>query len=167
MSRIAAIAFFALAAVMTSNSASAHIMKVVPFDFTVNNNFPPAGTYTFGFDSMAPGLLIIQDRMKSVKATDLGQRSLIGPGKPRTLIFQDFPEQPPPTNQSASQRESNEHRPAGEHRRFSLYFQVLAGVILCGVISWAMLYRSTDTETRTLQLFRLDDFSSRGGITSA
>jgi len=139
MSRIAAIALFSLATVMTSSSASAQIMKVVPFDFTVNNNSLPAGTYTFGFDSVVPGLLIIQDRMKSVKAADLGVRGLIGPGKPHTLIFQDLPKQPPPPNQCATLRESNEHRPGGKQRRFSLYFEVLAGVFLSRTLSWAMM----------------------------
>lgn len=158
MSRIAAIALFSLATVMTSSSASAQITKVVPVDFTVNNNFLTAGIYTFGFDSVVPGLLIIQDRTKSVKATDLSVRGLIGPGKSHTLIFQDFPNQSPPPNQCASLRESNEHRPGGEQRRFSLYFKVLSGVFLSGAVSWAMLSRWTDTEIPTHQCFALTIF---------
>ena len=142
MSRIAAIALFVLATAMTSSSASAQIMKVVPFkvvpfDFTVNNNFLTARVYTFGFDSVVPGLRIIQDRTKNVKATDPGVRVLIGPGKPHTLIFQDSPKLSPTPNQCAGLRESNEHRPGCEQRRFSLYFKVLAGVFLGSAIPWA------------------------------
>lgn len=96
MKRIAAIALFVAATVMTAGSAQAqgNFMQVnVPFNFTVNDVFLPAGTYSFGFDSMVPELLIIRDRMQSVKATDLGQSGLTGPGKPRTLIFHRYGDQ--------------------------------------------------------------------------
>ena len=93
MNRIAAIALFALATLMTSSSATAqrNIIEVdVPFNFTINNTSLPAGTYTFGFDSMYPDLLIIRDRTTEVKAKDFGLRGLIGPGSPRTLIFHQY-----------------------------------------------------------------------------
>ena len=143
MSRIAAIALFVLATVMTSSSASAQIIKVVPFDFNVNNSMP-TGTDTFGFDSVIPRLVIIQSRMGSKLATDLGARVLIGTGTLRTLIFQDLPKQPPPPFQCASPR-------SGEQRRFKLYVEIAASVFLCVITSWAMLDRWTDTETRTHQ----------------
>lgn len=159
MSRIAAIAMFVFATVMTSSSASAHIIKVVPFDFNVNHNLLPAGTDAFGFDSVVLGLVIIQSRMNSEMATDLAVRVLIGPGKLRTLTFQDLPKQPPPPNHFASPR-------SGEQRRFKLYFGIAAGVFLCVITSWAMLDRWTDTETQTHQLLRLKDLSP-GDIASA
>jgi hypothetical protein len=93
MNRIAAIALFALATVLTSSSATAqrNLIEVnVPFNFNINNTFLPAGTYTFGFDSMDPDLLIIRDPTTLVKAKDFGQRGPIGPGRPRTLILHRY-----------------------------------------------------------------------------
>jgi len=55
MNRIAAIALFAAAVLTTADSAAAQsrVIEVnVPFNFTVNNTFLPAGSYTFAFDSM-------------------------------------------------------------------------------------------------------------------
>ena len=93
MNRIAAIALFALATLMTSSSATAqrNVIEVnVPFNFTVNDAFLPAGTYTFGLDSMVPDLLIIRDGMNSVRVRDLGERGSISAGKPRMLIFHHY-----------------------------------------------------------------------------
>jgi hypothetical protein len=53
-----------------------------------------------------------------------------------SCLPQDSPKQPPPADQCASLRESNEYRLAGERRRFPLYLAILAGVFLCGLISW-------------------------------
>jgi len=159
MSRMAAIAMFVLATVTTSSCASAHIIKVVPFDFNVNNNLLPVGSGAFGLDSVVPRLVIIQSRMSSEMATDIAVRVLIGPGKLRTLTFQDLSKQPPPPNQFASPR-------SGEQRRFKLYFEIAAGVFLCVITTWAMLDRWTDTESQAHKLFRLKDFSP-GGIASA
>lgn len=158
MSRIAAIAMFVLATAMTSSSASARHIKVVPFELDVNNNSRPAGTGALGFDSVVHRLLTIQGRMNSEMVMDLAMRVLIGPGKLRTLTFQDLPKQPPPPNQFASPR-------SGEQRRFSLYFEIVARVLLCVVISWPILYRWTDADTKAHQF--LTDFSPRRGITSA
>jgi hypothetical protein len=93
MNRIAAIAFFVVATVMTAGSASAQSSVVevnVPFNFTVNDTLLPAGSYTFGFDSMYPDLLIVRDGTKEVKAKDFGQRGSIGPGRSDALIFHHY-----------------------------------------------------------------------------
>src|SRR5580692_8615947 len=93
MNRITAIALFALATLTTFSSATAqrNVMDVnVPFNFTVNGTFLAAGTYTFGFDSMVPDLLIIRNRTMEVEAKDFGERGSLGPGRPRTLIFHHY-----------------------------------------------------------------------------
>lgn len=93
MNRIAAIALFVGATLITAGSAAAQSSVVeanIPFNFTFSDTFLPAGTYTFGFDSMIPDMLIIRDRTRSVKARDYGQCGLIGPGKPHTLIFHRY-----------------------------------------------------------------------------
>jgi hypothetical protein len=93
MNRIAAIALLAGAAFTTGSCAKAQSAVVevnVPFNFTINNTSLPAGTYTFGFDSLNPDLLIIRDRTSEVKAKDLGLRGSIDPGTPRTLIFHHY-----------------------------------------------------------------------------
>jgi hypothetical protein len=71
MNRITAIALFVGAALMTANSATAQssVVKVnVPFAFTVNNTFLPAGSYLVGFDSANPELLVIRDRTNAVSS---------------------------------------------------------------------------------------------------
>ena len=93
MNRIAAIALFIGAMLTTAGSAAAQGNAVeanVPFSFTVNNTFLPAGIYTFGFDSLLPDLLIVRDRAKNVKAKGLGQRGSIGPGMHVSLIFHRY-----------------------------------------------------------------------------
>ena len=90
MNRIAAIILFAGAALMTAGSARAQSKAIeadIPFNFTVNNTLLSAGTYIFGFDSMHPEMLVIRDRTKRVKATDLRPRGFNGPGKPDEVIF--------------------------------------------------------------------------------
>lgn len=93
MNRITAIALFAMVTLMTAGSASAQsaVLKVnVPFDFTVNSTFLPAGNYTFGFDPMLPNTLIIQDRTKSVRARAYILRGSIGRGREDRLIFHRY-----------------------------------------------------------------------------
>lgn len=93
MNRIAAIALFVGAILMTANRATAQSSVVkanVPFGFTVNNTFLPAGTYLFGFDSSHPELLMIRDRKNAVKALAFGQRGSFGRGNRRTLIFNRY-----------------------------------------------------------------------------
>ena len=93
MNRIAAISLFVAATLITAGSAAAqsNIVEVnVPFNFTVNGAFLRAGTYTFGFDSTLPDLLIVRDQRKSVMARGLGERGSISSGKPRTLRFHRY-----------------------------------------------------------------------------
>jgi hypothetical protein len=93
MKRIAAIALLATATLMTAGNASAQsaVLKVdVPFDFTVNNTFLPAGNYTFGFDSMLPNALIVEDRTKTVRARAYILRGSIGAGREDRLVFHRF-----------------------------------------------------------------------------
>ena len=78
---------------MTTNSATAQssVVKVnVPFAFTVNNTFLPAGSYLVGFDSANPELLVIRDQKNAVKAWDFGQRGSIGQGNLNALIFHRY-----------------------------------------------------------------------------
>ena len=96
MNRIAAIALFAGAALMTAGSAAAQgnaIEVNVPFNFSIDKTTLPAGSYTFGFDYMYPDTLVVRDRAKNVMARDVGQRGSIGPGKPDALIFHRFGKQ--------------------------------------------------------------------------
>ena len=93
MNRIVAIALFVGATLMTAGSAAAesNALEVnVPFNFTVNNTYLPAGSYTIGLDSKFPGMLVIRDRKRSVKVKDFGLRGTTGPGKPDTLIFHRY-----------------------------------------------------------------------------
>lgn len=93
MIRIVAVALLAGAAFVTGSCAKAQgaVIEVdVPFNFTINNTFLSAGTYTFGFDSMIPELLVIRDRTMEVKAKGLGQRGSIDQRTPRTLIFHHY-----------------------------------------------------------------------------
>jgi hypothetical protein len=93
MNRITAIAHFAGATLMTASSATAQSKVVevnVPFNFTVNHTFLPAGSYTLGFDLLFPDELIVRDRAKNVKAKVLGQRGSLGPGGPSSLIFHRY-----------------------------------------------------------------------------
>jgi hypothetical protein len=93
MNRTAAIALFAVATLTSAGSASAQsaVLKVnVPFNFTVNSTFLPAGNYTFGFDSMLPNTLVVQDRAKNVRARAYILRGSIGAGREDSLIFHRF-----------------------------------------------------------------------------
>jgi hypothetical protein len=93
MHRIAAIALFAAAGLITAGNAAAQsgVIEVnVPFSFTVSSTSLPAGSYTFGFDSTRPDLLVIRDRKADLKAFDFGQRGAMSSGKPATLIFHRY-----------------------------------------------------------------------------
>ena len=93
MKRITAIALFAIATLITSGSAGAQIAVLkanVPFNFTVNGTSLPAGNYTFGFDSMLPNTLIVQDQAKSVRARAYVLPGSIGAGMENRLIFHRF-----------------------------------------------------------------------------
>jgi hypothetical protein len=49
---------------------------------------------------------------------------------------QDSAQQPSLPDQRASVRESGECKGAGEQRRLPAYLQILASVLLCGLIFW-------------------------------
>lgn len=93
MNRIGVSALFAITTLMTAGSASAQsdVLKVnVPFDFTINSTFLPAGSYTFGFDSMLPNTLIVKDRAKNVRARAYVLRGSMDAGKEDRLIFHRY-----------------------------------------------------------------------------
>ena len=93
MKRITAIALLAIATLMTAGTANAQrdVLKVdVPFNFTVNSTVLPAGNYTFGFDSMLPNTVIVQDQAKSVRARFYVLRGPIGPRTEDRLIFHRY-----------------------------------------------------------------------------
>jgi hypothetical protein len=69
MNRISAIALFVAASFVTVGSAMAQdhrVQATVPFNFTVNGNSLPAGTYTIGSEVAAPNVITITDRAKHV-----------------------------------------------------------------------------------------------------
>jgi hypothetical protein len=75
MKRIAAIALFVAATLLTASRAVAQdhrVIATVPFNFTVSDSWLPAGTYTIGFNSTAPNILSILDRAKSINISALG-----------------------------------------------------------------------------------------------
>jgi hypothetical protein len=93
MNRIVAIALFVGATLMTAGSAAAesNALEVnVPFNFTVNNTYLPAGNYTIGLDRMFPDMLVIRDHKRSVKINDFGLRGTTDPGRPYMLIFHGY-----------------------------------------------------------------------------
>jgi hypothetical protein len=93
MNRIAAIALFAASALITVGNAAAqsNVIEVnIPFNFTVSRTSLPAGSYTFGFDSLRPDLLVIRDQKAALKALDFGERGATSSEKPGTLIFHRY-----------------------------------------------------------------------------
>jgi hypothetical protein len=69
MNRISAIALIVAASFVTAGSAMAQdhrAQATVPFNFSVNGNSLPAGTYTIGSEVNSPNLITITDREKNV-----------------------------------------------------------------------------------------------------
>jgi hypothetical protein len=69
MNRISAIALFVAASFVTAGSAMAQdhrAQATVPFNFSVNGNSLPAGTYTIGSEVNSPNVITITDRQKNV-----------------------------------------------------------------------------------------------------
>jgi hypothetical protein len=69
MNRISAIALFVAASFVTAGSAMAQDHRVqanVPFNFTVNGDKLPAGTYTIGSDISSPNVVTLNQREKNV-----------------------------------------------------------------------------------------------------
>jgi hypothetical protein len=93
MKRIAAIALFVAATFITAGSALAQDHRVkatVPFNFTVNGSWLPAGNYTIGSDSTSPNMLIITDREKSVHILAMGLTDSNSPSKSSKLVFHKY-----------------------------------------------------------------------------
>jgi hypothetical protein len=75
MKRIAAIALFVASTLLTAGSAVAQDHRVkatVPFNFTVNNSWLPAGTYTIGSNASTPNVVSIRDQAKGVHILAMG-----------------------------------------------------------------------------------------------
>jgi len=93
MKRIAAIALFVASTLLTAGSAVAQDRQVkatVPFNFTVNNSWLPAGTYTIGSNSDTPNLLSIRDRAKSVHILAMGLTDPRDSEKVGKLVFHRY-----------------------------------------------------------------------------
>ena len=93
MNRTIAIALLATATLMTAGSGNAQsaVLKVnVPFNFTVNSTFLPAGNYTLQLRYPAPNTIIIQDRAKKREGRAYILRGSIGAGREDSLIFHRF-----------------------------------------------------------------------------
>jgi hypothetical protein len=93
MKRIAAIALFVAATLLTAGRAVAQdhrIIATVPFNFTVSDSLLPAGTYTIGFNSTAPNILSILDRAKSINISALGRTYPRDPEKVAKLVFHRY-----------------------------------------------------------------------------
>ncbi|WP_035356705.1 hypothetical protein [Edaphobacter aggregans] len=90
---VKAIALFVAATFITAGVwAQDHKMKAtVPFNFTVNGNSLPSGTYTIRSDSSNPNLLLISNREKSVHILTMAKNN--DPGKGNALIFHKYGDQ--------------------------------------------------------------------------
>jgi hypothetical protein len=93
MKRIAAIALFVASTLLTAGSAVAQDHRVkatVPFNFTVNNSWLPAGTYTIGSNASTPNVLSIRDRAKSVHILTIGPTDPRDSEKVGKLVFHRY-----------------------------------------------------------------------------
>jgi hypothetical protein len=93
MKRIAAIALFVASTLLTAGSAVAQDHRVkatVPFNFTVNNSWLPAGTYTIGSNASTPNILSIRDRATSVHILAMGLTDPRDSEKVGKLVFHRY-----------------------------------------------------------------------------
>jgi hypothetical protein len=93
---IAAIALFVAATFITTGSALAqdHRAKAtVPFNFSVNGSWLPAGNYTIGSDSTSANILNITDREKSVHILAMGMTDPNYSGTSSKLVFHKYGDQ--------------------------------------------------------------------------
>jgi len=93
MKRIAAIALLVAATLLTTGSAVAQDHRVkatIPFNFTVNDSWLPAGTYTIGSDSNSPNVLNIRDRANSVHILAMGLPDPRDSEKVGKLVFHRY-----------------------------------------------------------------------------
>jgi hypothetical protein len=93
MNRISAIALFVAASFVTAGSAMAqdHQVKAsVPFNFTVNGERLPAGTYTIGSDITSPRVVTITEREKKVHLMAITLPDSNGSGTTNQLVFHKY-----------------------------------------------------------------------------
>jgi hypothetical protein len=96
MNRISAIALIVAASFVTAGSAMAqdHRAKAtVPFNFTVNGNSLPAGTYTVGSEINSPNVITITDREKNIHILALTLPDANTPGSGNKLVFHRYGDQ--------------------------------------------------------------------------
>jgi hypothetical protein len=96
MNRISAIALIVAASFVTAGSAMAqdHRAKAtVPFNFTVNGNSLPAGTYTVGSEVNSPNVITITDREKNIHILALTLPDANAPGTGNKLVFHHYGDQ--------------------------------------------------------------------------
>ena len=96
MNRISAIALIVAASFVTAGSAMAqdHRAKAnVPFNFSVNGNSLPAGTYTVGSEINSPNVITITDREKNIHILALTLPDANAPGTGNKLVFHRYGDQ--------------------------------------------------------------------------
>jgi hypothetical protein len=93
MKRILATALFVASTFLTAASAVAQdhqVKATVPFNFTVNNSWLPAGTYTISSNSNTPHILSIGDRAKRVHILAVGLPDSRDSEKVGKLVFHRY-----------------------------------------------------------------------------
>ncbi len=95
MKRIAAIALFAAATLVTTGTALAQNQAVkanVPFNFYVNGAWLPAGTYIIGSQGIGNNEIQIANREKQAGALALGMVDANDPANSGELVFHRYGE---------------------------------------------------------------------------
>jgi hypothetical protein len=93
MKRIAAIALFVAATLVTTGTALAQIQAVkanVPFNFNVSGAWLPAGTYTVGAAGLRSNEILIGSQEKHAGALALGMVDTNDPAKGGQLVFHRY-----------------------------------------------------------------------------
>jgi hypothetical protein len=93
MNRIATIALSIAATLVASGSAFAqdHAVKAtVPFNFSVNGSWMPAGTYTIASEPSRANILNIASREQNVHQLAMGQVDSKDPGSAGELVFHKY-----------------------------------------------------------------------------
>ena len=93
MKRIAAIALFVASTLLTAGSAVAEdhqVKATVPFNFTVNDTWLPAGTYMIGSNVNTPNLVSIRDQAKGINIVTMGPADSPDSEKVGKLVFRRY-----------------------------------------------------------------------------
>jgi hypothetical protein len=93
MNRISAIALIVAASFVTAGSAMAQdhrAQATVPFNFSVNGNSVPAGTYTIGSEVSTPNVIMITDREKNVHLITLAMPDSNTSSATNKLVFHRY-----------------------------------------------------------------------------